>query len=141
MAETLKKKNEQKETKSFFFRRIFDVECFSRNQKLRSEEHAVRVHEVSEQDVEEDVILSAFNMTGELSDTLQNILKKLDKLDSIEKSMNDFNATLLKLEGRVQSLESCDAWTRSDVDDIKESLNSIEMNRQETTQSLKKNAK
>ena len=53
--------------------------------KLRSDEHAVRVHEVREQDVEEDVILSALNMTGELSDTLQNILKKLDKLDSIEK--------------------------------------------------------
>ena len=106
--------------------------------KLRSGEHAVRVHEVSEQDVEEDVILSPLNITGELSDTLQNILKKLDKLDSIEKSMNDFQATLLKLEGRVQSLESCHATTRCNVDDIKVSLNSIEVDRQETSQSIKK---
>ena len=105
---------------------------------MRSGEHAVRVHEVSEQDVEEDVILSALNMTGELSDTLQHILKKLERLDSIEKSMNDFQATLLKLEGRVQSLESCHATTRCDVDDIKESLNSIEADRQETSQSIKK---
>ena len=101
--------------------------------KLRSGEHAVRVREVSEQDVEEDVILSALNMTGELSDTLQNILKKLDKLDSIEKSMSDFQATLLKLEGRVQSLGSCHATTRCDVDDIKD--------RQETSQSIKKKCK
>jgi len=69
---------------------------------LKSDEHAVRVHEVSELDTEEDVSLPALNMTEEFSDTLQNILKKLDKLDSIEKSMKDVQATLLKLEGRVQ---------------------------------------
>ena len=49
--------------------------------------------------------------------------------------MHDFHATLLKFEGRVQSLESCHATTRSDVDDIKESLNSIKADRQETSQS------
>ena len=59
-------------------------------------------------------------MTEDLGDTLRNrIIKKLDKLDSIEKSMNDFQATLLKLEGRVQSLESCQATTRRDVDNIR----------------------
>jgi len=40
-------------------------------------------------------------MTEEFSDTLQNILKKLNKLDSIEKSIKDLQPTLLKLEGRV----------------------------------------
>ena len=44
----------------------------------------------------------------------------------------------LKLEGRVQSLESCHATTRCDVDDIKKSLNSIEVDRQETSLSIKK---
>ena len=38
----------------------------------------------------------------------------------------------------MQSLESCHATTRCDVDDIKESLNSIEADRQETSQSIKK---
>ena len=52
--------------------------------------------------------------------------------------MNDFQATLLKLEGRVQSLESCHATTRCDVDDIKESLKSTEVDRQETSQSIYK---
>lgn len=36
-----------------------------------------------------------------------------------------FQATLLKLEGRVQNLESCHATIRRDADDVKESLNSI----------------
>lgn len=60
-------------------------------------------------------------MTEDFGDTLRNIIKKLEKLDSMEKSMNDFQATLLKLEG-LQSLESCHATTRRDADDIKESL-------------------
>ena len=55
--------------------------------KSRSGEHAVSLHEVSEQDSEEDVILYSLNMTEEFGNTLRNILKKLDKLDSIEKSM------------------------------------------------------
>ena len=58
-------------------------------------------------------------------------------MDSIEKSLNDFQVTLLKLEGHVQSLESCHATTRCDVDDIKESLNSVEADRQEALLSLK----
>ena len=37
----------------------------------------------------------------------------------------------------MQSLESCHARTRRDVDDIKESLNSIEADRQEASLSLK----
>ena len=76
-------------------------------------------------------------MSEDFGDTLRNILKKLDKLDSIEKSMNDFQATLLKLEGRVQSLESCHATTRLYVDDIKVSLNSIEADCQEASLYLK----
>ena len=61
----------------------------------RSGEHAVCFHDVSEQEAEEDVILYTMYMTEAFGDTLRNILKKLDKLDSIEKSMNDFQATLL----------------------------------------------
>ncbi len=80
-------------------------------------------------------------MTEDFGDTLRNILKKLDKLDSSEKSMNDFQVTLPKLEGRVQSLESCHATTRRDVENIKESLNSIEADRQEASLNLKKYAK
>ena len=42
------------------------------------------------------------------------------------------------MQSLEQSLESCHATTRCDVDDIKESLNSIEVDRQETSQSIKK---
>ena len=96
------------------------------------------MNDVSGRDIEEDIILLAVNMTGEVSDTLQNILKKRDKLNSIEKSMKNFQATLMKLEGRVQSLESCHATTSRDVEDIKESSNSIKADCQEASQRQKK---
>ena len=137
MAETIEETRNKRKTRVSSSDESSISNASPETKKSRSGEHAFRVHEVSEQDVEEDVILSALNMTEEFSDTLQNILKKLDKLDIIEQSMNDFQATLLKLEGRVQSLESCHATTRRDVEDIKESLNSIEADRQEASLSLK----
>ena len=99
MAETSKETLNKRKTRVSSLDETSTSNASPEIKKLRSGEHAVHVHEVSEQDIEEDVILSALDMTGELSDTLQNILKKLDKLDSIEKSMNNFQATLLKLEG------------------------------------------
>ena len=140
MAETLEETQNKRKTRVSSWDESSISNVSPESKKLKSDEHAVRVHEVSELDTEEDtcVSLPALNMTEEFSDTLQNILKKLDKLDSIEKSMKDFQATLLKLEGRVQNLESCHATTRRDVEDIKESLNSIEADHQEASQSLKK---
>ena len=57
--------------------------------KSSSGELAVCFHEVSEQEAEEHVILYTLNMTEDFGDTLRNILKKLDKLDSIEKSFSN----------------------------------------------------
>jgi len=129
MAETLEETPNKRKTRVSSSDEYSISNASPEAKKLKSGEHAVRVHEVSELDTEESVILPALNMTEEFSDTLQNILKKLDKLDSIEKSMKYFQATLLKLEGRVQSLKSCHATKRRDVDDINESSNSIEADR------------
>ncbi|XP_020615213.1 uncharacterized protein LOC110053328 [Orbicella faveolata] len=99
MAETLEETLNKRKTRVSSSDESSISNASPESKKLKSGEHAVRVHEVSELDTEEDVSLPALNMTEEFSDTLQNILKKLDKLDSIEKSMKDFQATLLKLEG------------------------------------------
>ena len=50
---------------------------------MGSSKHAIHVQKVGELD-EEDVIFLALNMAEELSDTLQDILMKLDKLESID---------------------------------------------------------
>jgi len=112
MAETLEETLNRRKTRVSSSDESSILNASPESKKLKSGEHAVRVHEVSELDTEEDVSLPALNMTEEFSDTLQNILKKLDKLGSTEKSMKDFQATLLKLEGRVQNVESCHATTR-----------------------------
>ena len=101
MAETLEETPNKRKTRVSSSDESSISNTSPETKKSRSGEHAVCSHEVSEQDSEEDVILYSLNMTEEFGDTLRNILKKLDKLDSIEKSMYDFQATLLKLEGRV----------------------------------------
>ena len=119
MAKTLEETQNKRKTRVSSSDESLISKTSPETKKSRSSEHAVCFHKLSEQDAE-DVILYTLDMTEDFRDTLRTILKKLDKLDSIEKSMNDFQATLLKLEGCVQSLESCHTMTRRDVDDIKE---------------------
>ena len=53
----------------------------------------------------DDIILSALNMTEALQKPLQDILKKLEKLDAIEQAVNNLGKSFEKLEGRIHTLE------------------------------------
>ena len=67
---------------------------------------------------------------------MQDILKKLEKLDAIEKAVNNLGKSLGKLEGRLHALEDSYATTKSDVEDLKESLNANEADKKTTAESL-----
>ena len=81
----------------------------------------------------DDIILSALNMTEALQKPLQDILKKLEKLDAIEKAVNNLGKSFEKLEGRIHTLEEAYATTKRDVEDLKESLNANEIYKKSTT--------
>ena len=51
----------------------------------------------------EHIILSALNMAEDLQKPLQDILKKLEKLDAIEEAVINLGKSLQKLEGRILS--------------------------------------
>ena len=81
----------------------------------------------------DDIILSALNMAEGLQKPLQDILKKLEKLDAIEEAMNNLGKSFGKLEGRIHTLEDAYATTKRDVEDLKESLNSNETDKKTST--------
>ena len=86
----------------------------------------------------DDIILSALNMAEGLQKPLQDILKKLEKLDAIEEAMNKLGKSFGKLEGRMHTLEDGYATTKRDVEDLKESLNGNETDKKTTSERIQK---
>ena len=72
-------------------------------------------------------------MAEGLQKPLQDILKKLEKLDAIEGAVNNLGKYFGKLEGRIHTLEDAYATTKRDVEDLKESLNSNETDKKTST--------
>ena len=108
--------------------------------KLRECDHSPE----DENGEEGDEILSALNMAGGFQKTLQDILKKLEniekleKLDIIEEAVNDLRKSFDKLEGRIQTLEDAYKTTKQDVKGLKESLNANNEDKQKTSERLGK---
>ena len=108
--------------------------------KLRECDHSPE----DENGEEGDEILSALNMAGGFQKTLQDILKKLEniekleKLDIIEEAVNDLRKSFDKLEGRIQTLEDAYKTTKQDVEGLKESLNANHEDKQKTSERLGK---
>ena len=108
--------------------------------KLRECDHSPE----DENGEEGDEILSALNMAGGFQKTLQDILKKLEniekleKLDIIEEAVNDLRKSFDKLEGRIQTLEVDYKTTKQDVEGLKESLNANNEDKQKTFERLGK---
>ena len=69
---------------------------------------------------------------------LQDILKKLEKLDVVEEAVNNLGKSLEKLEGRIHILEDAFAFTKRDVEDLKESLNANETDKRSTAERIQK---
>ena len=60
--------------------------------------------EVEEHEAD-DEIFTALNMAEGLQKTLEEMNRKLEKLDAIQITANDIQASRQKLEGRIQKLE------------------------------------
>ena len=70
----------------------------------------------------------ALEMTEKLEKLkVQAILTKLEKLDTIEKSVQILQETLAGMDSRIQSLESAQASAYRDINDFKESLDFAEL--------------
>ena len=74
---------------------------------------------------EEDEVFTALSMAQELGPALQEILKKLEKLDVIESSLLNIQRQLGNLERRTQELEAVQSTSKKDIVDLKDGLNFI----------------
>ena len=55
-----------------------------------------------------DIVLTGLELTDDLSGILKGILKKLNKLDTIERAIKKIEGSLVKLEERTTKLEALD---------------------------------
>ena len=69
--------------------------------------------------------------------TLEEINRKLEKLDAIQIAVNDVQACLQKLEGRIQKLESSQTTANRDIENLTESFKAAEKQLQKSTARLK----
>ena len=103
--------------------------------KARSDE-VNSPEEVEEHEVE-DEIFTVLNMAEGFHKALEEINRKLEKLDAIQTTVNDVQTSLQKLEGRIQKLEYSQTTASHDIENLKESLNKAEKQQQNSTASLK----
>ena len=62
--------------------------------------------------------MTALSMTQDVGATLQAILAKLEKLDSIESAVKKIEANLKKLENRTRRLEDFQTTAKKDIEDL-----------------------
>jgi len=76
-------------------------------------------------DNEGDEVLTALNMAGNLNEKLQQILKKLEKLDTIEKSTSKIESSLKELEIRMAKMEEFKITASKDIQELKDGLSYV----------------
>ncbi|KAK3731634.1 hypothetical protein QZH41_007668 [Actinostola sp. cb2023] len=94
-------------------------------------------------DISEDDEINS-NMTEAVERKLDDILSKLSKLDTIEKSVNKIQTTMAKIEARTTKLEEFEASARNEMGDLKSaitfcdnSVTSLEVKLKEELETLK----
>ena len=75
-------------------------------------------------------------MAEGLHKVLEEINRKLEKLDAIQTTVNNVQTSLQKLEERIQQLESSQTTTSGDIKNLKESFKTAEKQRQKSAASL-----
>ena len=68
---------------------------------------------------EEDEVLIALSMSEEIHQKLQQILKKLEKLSTIEVTVNNLQTSLADMSAKIQTLESSHASAKQEITDLK----------------------
>ena len=69
---------------------------------------ANREHAGDASEEDSDIVLTALELTDDLSEILKGILEKVNKLDTIERAIKKIEGSLVKLEERTTKLEALD---------------------------------
>ena len=88
-----------------------------------------------------DIVLTALELTDDLSGVLKGILEKLNKLDPIEGPVKKIEGSLVKLEERTTKLEALEKTAREDIDNLKANHAIIDKKQDDTKNALDKKIK
>ena len=97
--------------------------------------------EHGEHNEDRDLVLTALELTDDLSGTLKCILEKLKKLDTIEYAVKKIEGSLDKLEERTAKLEELEKTAREDIDNLKTNHMLIEKKQDDAKKALDKKIK
>ena len=95
--------------------------------------------DASEEDC--DIVLTALELTDDLSGILKGILEKLNKLETIERAAKKIEGSPLKLEERTTKLEALEKTAREDIDNLKANHAIIDKKPDDTKNALDKKIK
>ena len=102
---------------------------------------ANREHAGDASEEDSDIVLTALELTDDLSGLLKGILEKLNKLETIEKAVKTIEGSLLKLEERTTKLEALEKTAREDIDNLKANHAIIDKKQDDTKDALDKKIK
>ena len=94
--------------------------------------------EVEEHEAD-DEIFTALNMAEGLHKTLEEINRKLEKLDAIQTTVNNVQTSLQKLEGRIQKLECSQTTANRDIENLTKNFKAVVKQQQKLATSLQDN--
>ena len=80
---------------------------------------ANREHAGDASEEDSDTVLTALELTDDLSGILKGILEKLNKLDTIKRAVKKIEGSLVKLKERTTKLEALEKTAREDIDNLK----------------------
>ena len=75
-------------------------------------------------------------MAEGLHKTLEEINRKLEKLDAIQTTVNDVQGSLQKLEGRIHKLECSQTPANRDIENLTENFKAVKKQQQKSETSL-----
>ena len=71
-----------------------------------------------------DIVMEALEKIGEISEQLNSILTRLDKLDIIKNSVRNIESNLANLKARMAKLEEFEIVAKKNIKDVKEKCSS-----------------
>ena len=83
-----------------------------------------------------DEVLAVLNMSESVSEMLNQILEKLQKLDKIESSLDNIEGKLQNLEWRTQRLEESESTAKQELNYLKEGLKNVNIKLKDKMESM-----
>lgn len=92
--------------------------------KLREVGTSFDDNDMHVEETNNNIVMEALEKIGEISEQLNSILTRLDKLDIIKNSVRNIESNLANLKARMAKLEEFEIVAKKNIKDVKEKCSS-----------------